>query len=104
MIFNDPFARSFIQLSRDGRSTQLGKSLATHVEQPTVVPRNPRLASGLLGLRTAFGRTIHSYLEKSSLLVATKIGRILAIAKHTANFVKNSGAVSLRLILPLVPR
>ena len=37
--------------------------------------------------------TIHSYLEKSSLLVATKIGRILAIAKHTANFVKNPGAV-----------
>jgi Alcohol dehydrogenase GroES-like domain len=37
--------------------------------------------------------TIHSHLEKSSLLVATKIGRILAIAKHTANFVKDSGAV-----------
>jgi hypothetical protein len=37
--------------------------------------------------------TIHSYLEKSSLLVATRVARILGIAKHTANFVKNSGAV-----------
>jgi len=37
--------------------------------------------------------TIHSYLGKSSLLVATKIGRILAIAKHTANFVTNSGPI-----------
>ena len=37
--------------------------------------------------------TIHSYLGKSSLLVATKIGRVLAIAKHIANFAKTSGAV-----------
>jgi len=37
--------------------------------------------------------TIHRYLERRSLLVATKIGRILGIAKHTADFVKNSGSV-----------
>jgi len=37
--------------------------------------------------------TIHSFLPKRSLLVATKIARILGIAKHTANFVKNSEAV-----------
>lgn len=35
--------------------------------------------------------TIHRYLEKSSRLVATKIARILGIAKHTADYVKNSG-------------
>lgn len=34
--------------------------------------------------------TIHSYLAKSSLLIATKIARILVIAKYTANYVKNS--------------
>ncbi len=37
--------------------------------------------------------TVHSHLPKSSLLVATRTARILGIAKHTSNFVKNSGAV-----------
>jgi hypothetical protein len=31
--------------------------------------------------------TVYGYLEKSALLVATKIARILGIAKYTADFV-----------------
>jgi hypothetical protein len=37
--------------------------------------------------------TVYGYLEKSSLLVATKIARILGIAKYTADPVKGSGAI-----------